>query len=119
MLLAGSEVKRARQNGFKFLWHRGCKAENVVGVIVANWLVGKVVGVEKFNDRLIKVNIFIEDVVWEVVSCYYPQTGRSVNEKEEFYELMDKVVTSEVLVVGDFNGHVGSDMGGFGEIHGG
>ena len=33
---------------------------------------------------------------------------------------MDKVVTSEkVLVGGDFNGHVGSDMGCFGEVHGG
>ena len=42
---------------------------------------------------------------------------RSVNEKEEFYDLMDKVVTSEVLVDGNFNGHVGSDMGGFGEVH--
>ena len=32
---------------------------------------------------------------------------------------MDKVVTSEVLVGGDFNGHVVSDMGGFAEVHGG
>ena len=39
-------------------------------------------------------NIVIRDVVWEVVSCYCPQAGRSVNEKEEFYELMDKVVKS-------------------------
>ena len=31
---------------------------------------------------------------------------------------MDKVVTSErVLLDGDFNGHVGSYMGGFGEVH--
>ena len=67
-----------------------------------------------------KVNIVIGDVVWEVVSCYCPQAGRSVNEKEEFYELMDKVVTSDnVFVGGDFNGHVGSDVGGFGEVHGG
>ena len=43
------------------------------------------------------------------ISCYGPQTGRSVNEKEEFYELMDKSVTSEkVLVGGNFNGHDGS-----------
>ena len=28
-------------------------------------------------------------------------------------------MTSEVLVDGDFNGHVGSDMGGSGEVHGG
>ena len=67
-----------------------------------------------------KVNIVIGNVVWEVVSCYCPQAGRSVNKKEEFYELMDKVVTSDnVLVGGNFNGHVGSDIGGFGEVHGG
>ena len=28
-------------------------------------------------------------------------------------------MTSEVLVGGDFNGHVDSDMDGFGEVHGG
>ena len=71
-------------NGLKFLWSRGCKAENGVGVIVANWLIGKVVGVERFNDRVMKVNIVIGDVVWEVVSSYGPQAGRSVNKKEEF-----------------------------------
>ena len=103
-------------NRFKFLWSGKCKEENDVGVIVVNWLIGKVVGVERFNDRVMKVNIVIGDVVWEEVSC--TQADRSVNEKEEFYELMDKVVTSEKVLVGvDFNGHVGSDMGGFGEVH--
>ena len=105
--------------GFKFLWSESCQAENGVGVIVANWLIGKVVGVERFNDRMMKVNIVIGDVVWKVVSCCYLQAGRSVNEKEEFHELMNKVVTTEVFVGGDINGHVGSDMGGFGENHGG
>ena len=46
-------------NGFKFLWSGSCKAENGVGVIVANWLIGKVVGVERFNDREMKVNILV------------------------------------------------------------
>ena len=71
-------------------------------------------GIERFNDRVKKVNIVIRDVVWEVVSFYFPQVSRSVNEKEEFYEVKDKVVTSEKVLVGDdFNGHVGSDIGGF------
>ena len=39
------------ENGFKFLWSGGCKAENGVGVIVANWLIGKVVGVERFSEK--------------------------------------------------------------------
>ena len=69
---------------------------------------------------MMKVNIVIGNIVLEQVSCYCPQGGRSVNEKEAFYEIMDKVVTSKkVLVGGDFNDHVGSDMGGFGEVHGG
>ena len=75
-------------------------------------------GVERYNDRGVKVNIAIGDTVWEVVSCYCSQVGRSVNKKEQFYELMHKVGTSEkVLVSVDFNSHVGSDMGGFGEVH--
>ena len=41
-------------------------------------------GLARYNDRVMKVNIVIGDVVWEVVSYYCPQTGRSVNEKEEF-----------------------------------
>ena len=53
-------------NGFKFLWRGSCKAENNVGVIVANWLIGKVVGVEGFNDRAMKINIVIGNVVWEI-----------------------------------------------------
>ena len=47
-----------------------------MGVIVANWLIGKFVGVARFNNRVMKVNIVIRDVVWEVVSCYCPQAGR-------------------------------------------
>ena len=75
-------------------------------------------GVERFNDRVMKVSIVIGDVVREVVSCYCPQADRSLNEKKEFYELMDKVVTNEkMLVVGDFKGHVGNNM--IREVHGG
>ena len=54
------------------------------------------------------------------IVVYCPQADGSVNEKEEFYELIDKVVTSdEVLVGGDFNDHIGSYMAGFREVHGG
>ena len=52
-----------------------------MGVIVANCLIGKVVGVERCNVRLMKVITVIGDVVWEVASCHCPHAGRSVNEK--------------------------------------
>ena len=69
-------------------------------VIVANRLIGKVARVKRFNDRAMKINVVIGDLVWEVVSCYCPQAGRSVNEKEVFYEAMDMVVASEKVLVG-------------------
>ena len=63
-----------------FFGKRGFKAESGVDVIIADWLIGKVVEVERFNDRVVKVN----SITGNVVSCYCPQAGRSVNEKEEF-----------------------------------
>ena len=53
----------------------GCKAGNIVGLIVANWLIGKIAGVERFSDKVKKVSVVIGDVVWEVVSCYCPEAG--------------------------------------------
>ena len=52
-----------------------CKAEKIVGVTVANWLIGKVVGVYRFSDKVKKVDIAIGNVVWEVVYCYCLQAG--------------------------------------------
>ena len=34
-----------------------------MGAIVANWLIGKVVGVERFHDRVIKVSIVFGNAV--------------------------------------------------------
>ena len=79
-------------NGFKFLWSPGCKAENGVGVIVINWLIGKVVGAERVND--------------EGEYCYWGcSLGGSIFLLATGWLIMDKVVTSEkVLVGGDLNG---------------
>ena len=45
----------------KFFWSGSCKAKNGMGVIIANWLIGKVV--ERYNDRVMKVNTAIGDVL--------------------------------------------------------
>ena len=62
-----------------FLGVLGCKAENCVIIIGTNCLIGKFVGVERFYDRVMKVNIVNGDVVWQVVSCYCSWACRSVN----------------------------------------
>ena len=42
-------------NGFNFFWRKGCKTENSVGAMVVNWLIGKVVGVERFNYTVMSI----------------------------------------------------------------
>ena len=85
-----------------------------VRVVFGYWLVENIPGVEIYSDGVIKSDVIIEDTGCEVVSCYCPQTGRSTTEREEFYELMNKVVVSEVLAEGNFNDHAGCDVGDFG-----
>ena len=46
-------------NGFKYIWSGGCKAENDVGVTVASWLTGKDVGIEMYNDRVMKDHYYL------------------------------------------------------------
>ena len=48
--------------------------------------------------------------------CYYPQTGKLAIGKE-FYAFIDKVALNDNFFVGgDFNGHVGCDVGSFGKV---
>jgi len=59
---------------------------------------------------------------WSPVSA--PQTGRSAKEKDSFWDQMISVTTaipaSELIVVGgDLNGHVGTNVDGYDGVHGG
>ena len=58
------------------------------------------------------------------MSVYAPQVGRPGVEKEQFYDLLQEIVSKvpnpEVLIpIGDWNGHVGRVAGGFEAVHGG
>lgn len=73
-----------------------------MGVVVAKWLVEKVVGVERYSDErysdvMMKVNGVIRDAVWEV-SCCCSHTERYAT-KKEFYEFLNNAVTSEKVLL--------------------
>lgn len=57
---------------------------------------------ERFNDTIKKVKVVVGNGVWEVTSSYCLQVGRPNVENNEFYELLDEVVTHEKLFVGNF-----------------
>ena len=109
---------------YKFFWKGSDAGESGVGILVAEKYVEKVVSVERLSDRLIVLRVTVGGTVLNIVSAYAPQTGRSMEEKEEFWALMNKTVSeiskSERLIVcGDMNGHVGEKADGFEGVHGG
>uniref|UniRef100_A0A1S4BUG0 Craniofacial development protein 2-like n=1 Tax=Nicotiana tabacum TaxID=4097 RepID=A0A1S4BUG0_TOBAC len=59
-----------------------------------------------------------------VDSAYAPQAGLGEEVKRRFWEGFDEVVrgipsTEKLFIGGDFNGHIGSSAGGYGDVHGG
>ena len=77
------------------------------------------------NQRdLMVVRDMIGKFLLNLISVYAAQGGRSMNKKQEFYISLENVLAiiknNEYRVVcGDFNGHVGKEVDGFDEVHGG
>jgi hypothetical protein len=109
---------------YKFFWSGCSEGKAGVGILVKESWVDKVLEVKRINERIIVLRVRVGDSVLNLVSVYAPQTGRRMEEKEEFFislgDALSGVEASERLVVcGDLNGHVGSVKEGFDGVHGG
>ncbi|XP_070020086.1 uncharacterized protein [Nicotiana sylvestris] len=65
-----------------------------------------------------------EEKNWVSTSAYAPQAGLDEEVKRRFWEGLDEIVrsippTKRLFIGGDFNGHIGSAAGSYGEVHGG
>ena len=113
------KVAKMIGNRYMLLWSGGCKPENGVGAIVANWLVEKTMEVERPTSRIIKAKVTIDDEVWEVISCYCPKVGRQLLKRMSFMKFWTKLhPAKKAFTGGDFNGHGGSEASGFTKVHG-
>ena len=59
-----------------------------------------------------------------VVAAYAPQTGRSKEDRNNFWEAAWKLIegikkTERIMLGGDLNGHVGKESDGYEGVHGG
>ncbi|XP_019263459.1 PREDICTED: uncharacterized protein LOC109241200 [Nicotiana attenuata] len=100
------------------------KGKNGVGILVDRELRESVVEVRRVNDRLMAIKLVVRGSTLNVVSAHAPQAGLVEEVKRSFWEGLDEVVqgipsTEKLFIGGDFNGHIGSSAGGYGEVHGG
>ena len=112
-------MKRRRHD----LWWSGIgDGVGGVGVMVMEELCEMLVEVGKVNDVVMIVVVFEEDVLRLICGCT-PQTGRSLVDKQSFYDALKcewDMHSAEDLVMclGDFNGHVGRHIVGFDGVNG-
>ena len=109
---------------YKLFW-MGCEqVTHGVGILVTDRWIEKVLDVKRVNERLMVVRVIVGRSVLNLISVYAPQTGWSKVVKEEFLAMLGEVVSGKdygerMLICGDLNGHVGSEIDGFEGVHGG
>ncbi|XP_009804608.1 uncharacterized protein [Nicotiana sylvestris] len=105
------------------LWFSGVVKVNGVGILVDRELRESVVEVRWVNDRLMMIKVVVGRSTLNVISAYAAQTVLDEEVKRHFWEALDEVVRGilpeKLFIGGDFNGHIGSSAGDYGEVHGG
>ena len=99
-------------------------AEAGVGIMLNRTLVENVIDVIGISERLMIMKLQIGGKILNVFSAYAPQTGRTKDVKDTFwnelYEEIRKIPKDDMIWFGgDLNGHIGKDSGGYASVHGG
>ena len=106
------------------MWSGDSSKDAGVAVLVRSEWIDKVVNVNRVNERIVVIKLVIGAVLVNVLSVYAPQVGRTIEEKDKFWEELFDIVnnipsTEKVVVAGDLNGHIGEERDGYETIHGG
>ncbi|XP_070036191.1 uncharacterized protein [Nicotiana tomentosiformis] len=70
------------------------------------------------------IKLVVRECTLNVVSAYAPHAGLDEEVKRHFWEGLDEIMrqvlpAEKLFIGGDFNGHIGSTAGGYGEVDGG
>ncbi|MBJ5695526.1 hypothetical protein JGG83_23020, partial [Salmonella enterica subsp. enterica serovar Derby] len=109
---------------YKLYWQGTNQGNAEVGILIAEKWSDKVVEVKRVNEHLVTVKMVIGMKLVNMVLAHAPQSGRSDDEKDEFWDKLIAMVSGipdreMVVIAGDLNGHVGVKSDGYEGIHGG
>ncbi len=109
---------------YKLFWAGNKEGSGGVGILLAERWVPNVFEVARVSDRIILLKLAIGTDIYTFLSVYAPQVGLSDASKDNFYDDLRQVVAklppSEIpILLGDWNGHVGSASAGYEGVHGG
>ncbi|XP_065318928.1 craniofacial development protein 2-like [Gordionus sp. m RMFG-2023] len=109
---------------YKFFWQGGNDGNPGVGVLVAENLVDKVVEVRRLDNQIMVIKMIFGRKLYNIISAYVPQVGRSEEEKDIFWDSLlgvtSRLANEEgIILANDLNGHVGASSEGYEGVHGG
>ena len=111
-------------DGYKLFYHGETNTINGVGIILGERLIDHVLQVNRTSDRIMRIQLVIADKKTNIISVYAPHVGCAEDDKLKFWEELDEVLQyipdkEGLMVIGDFNGHVGMERTDLERWHGG
>ena len=109
--------------GYKLIYTGECASRNAVGVILNEEYSKRVTKVERYSDRLMKIQVVCNNKIWNIIAAYAPQVRRPQEEKEAFLEELEGVIervpaVEKIAIGGDFNADLGEKNRDFKGEHG-
>ena len=113
-----TRLMKGKNSNYKLYWCGNRMGLGGVGLLLAEKWIEKVFDVQRVSDRILLLLLVIDKTVFAFISVYAPQVGCPDVEKEQFYDLLQEIVSkvssSEVLIpIGNWNSHVGRVAGSF------
>ena len=119
----GCTVFGTNEDKYKFWYSGNNDGVGGVGIMVKSVMTESVIEVVRYSDRIMKLTLVLGGNLWHIFSVYAPQVGRSVQEKQAFWDSLEDEVgripdSDGLLIGGDMNGHIGIDIAGYDEVIG-
>ena len=120
--LSETREKKCRRtfihDNYLFIGSGETSGRHGVAIILREQLTSYVSRYSQVNNRIMKISIKTRQGKIALMRVYAPQQGRPQEEKENFYQTLQQVADScdvdeDVVVMGDLNGHVGTDRQGY------
>ena len=104
----GSKVKNIG-DGCEFFYNRADGRRNGIGIVVREELVESVLEVKRMSGRLMAMKLEVKRSILNIVSAYAPQVNNSTEEKNDFWQDLDRLIESiskqERIVLDNLNGY--------------
>jgi len=112
---SGCKFCGAKDKRYKLFWMSEERSDGVEIFIAKKWVVS-VVSIKRHSKRALILKMVLDNCLLNVLTVYAPHSGKLKEEKENFWNKMfsfgECILQNEIVVLaGDMNGHVSSNVG--------